>query len=295
MQNNTLAHPIQLFTYFITAIIMGMFFIHPLFTVLSIACACTYLATLRGIAAVKALGRTLLLTAAITLINPVFNTSGRHVLFYIINRAYTIESLIYGFTLGSMAAAVLLWFSAYNEVMTSEKIIYLFGKTLPSLSLVLSMVLRLIPRLSLKSRELNEARWALGGKRGTRMSFKDRLKNGATVISALTAIALEGAMVSSDSMLARGYGTAKRTSYIKYSFGIKNILLFVVNIALCIPIIYCAAKGGVAAEFTPVLSLAWLGNRRTLICFICYAIFLLIPTVINLKELLLWHISRSRI
>ena len=45
-----------------------------------------------------------------------------------------------------MLASVVLWFSSYNEVMTSDKFVYLFGRVIPALSLVLSMSLRFIPK-----------------------------------------------------------------------------------------------------------------------------------------------------
>ena len=40
-----------------------------------------------------------------------------------------------------MLAAVALWFSCLSAVMTSDKFIYLFGRVIPALSLLLSMIL----------------------------------------------------------------------------------------------------------------------------------------------------------
>jgi energy-coupling factor transport system permease protein len=45
-----------------------------------------------------------------------------------------------------MLAAVISWFSCYNAVMTSDKFVYLFGRVIPALSLILSMTLRFVPK-----------------------------------------------------------------------------------------------------------------------------------------------------
>lgn len=40
----------------------------------------------------------------------------------------TLESIAYGCAAAVMLVAVLFWFSCYNEVMTSDKFMYLFGR-----------------------------------------------------------------------------------------------------------------------------------------------------------------------
>lgn len=47
-----------------------------------------------------------------------------------------------------MLACVLIWFSCFHEVVQSDKLVWLFGRLLPSLSLVLSMALRFVPRFT---------------------------------------------------------------------------------------------------------------------------------------------------
>jgi hypothetical protein len=42
--------------------------------------------------------------------------------------------------------------------MTSDKFVYLFGEIIPALSLIFSMVLRLVPRLKAQSRVIANAR-----------------------------------------------------------------------------------------------------------------------------------------
>ena len=58
----------------------------------------------------------------------------------------TLESILYGLAAGIMLVSVLNWFSCYQVVMTSDKFIYLFGKVIPAMSLIFSMVLRFVPK-----------------------------------------------------------------------------------------------------------------------------------------------------
>ena len=51
----------------------------------------------------------------------------------------------------------MLWFSSYNEIMTSDKFVYLFGRVIPALSLVLSMTLRFVPKFKAQMQTVMEA------------------------------------------------------------------------------------------------------------------------------------------
>ncbi len=67
-------------------------------------------------------------------------------LFYLKTGPVTLEAIVYGLVLASMLFISILWFSCYNKVMTTDKFVYLFGRVIPALSLVLSMVFRFVPR-----------------------------------------------------------------------------------------------------------------------------------------------------
>lgn len=57
---------------------------------------------------------------------------------------------------------VIIWFSCYNVVMTSDKFIYIFGKILPALSLIFSMVLRFVPRYLAQIKVISNAQKCIG-------------------------------------------------------------------------------------------------------------------------------------
>ncbi len=290
-------HPINNMIFFLGAIIMGMFFLHPVFVVVNLFASIIYLFIVKKRKAFKDLLWVLIVLVIITFINPFFNPSGKTVLFMIfITRPYTLEALIYGLALGGMASSILCWFACYNAVMTSDKFIYAFGKLLPSISLILSMILRLIPNLIRKSKQISNARACIGMAGNSSTSTKEKLKNGAVVLSTLTSWSLEGGIVTADSMKARGYGAVKkRTSFQEYKYGVRNIVLTIILGILIFIVIFCAANNGTYAMYTPELKLTWFGDWYMLIGTIVYAIFLFIPSIVDIKEIVKWQILRSKI
>ena len=97
------------------------------------------------------------------LINPAFNHEGATLLAYLPSgNPLTLESIAYGFAAAAMLAAVVLWFSCYTAVMTSDKFVYLFGRVIPALSLVLSMTLRFVPKFKAQIQVVSEAQRCVG-------------------------------------------------------------------------------------------------------------------------------------
>ena len=288
-------NPITNVIFFLGAIILGMFFMHPVFVAVSILTGALYLIFLKKKKACRELLLMLVMFVVISVINPVFNRQGATVLFRLFGRPYPLESLIYGMTLGGMAVAILCWFACYNAIMTSDKFIYIFGKIIPAVSLILSMILRLIPNLSRKTRQIASARSCIGKAGSSSSSRMDQVRNGTLILSTLTSWALEGGIVTADSMRSRGYGSGKRTTFAKYKFDAKNIVLAAIFVLLIVATIICAANGGTKADFVPYLTMTWFGEPAMFLGLLLYAVFLLIPLVLSCKENIKWRILRSKI
>lgn len=285
--------PIINFIFYIGAIICGMFFIHPAFLVCAVILSAAYYLTIRGSSGIKMVLGMIPVWIALAVINPLVNTRGSIVLFtYFNGRPYTLEALCYGIALGAMFVSVILWFMSYNSVMTSDKFIYLFGKTLPSASLILTMVLRLVPNYQKKIKQIAGARKGIG-KGADSESKREKAEDGLTIVSALTSWAFEGGIITADSMRSRGYGTGKRTNFSIYKFETRDRLLLIIMLLLLAAVFLCGLKGGTTAAYTPDISLA--SNQWTVFGAIAYFIFLAIPTALNLLEALTWHILRSKI
>lgn len=285
--------PIINFIFYIGAIVCGMFFIHPAFLACAVFLSASYYLTIRGRKGLKTVFGIIPVWIAMSVINPLLNTRGDIILFtYFGDRPYTFEALCYGMALGAMFISVILWFMSYNAVMTSDKFIYLFGRIMPSVSLILTMVLRLVPNYSKKIRQIYGSRKCIG-KGSDSESRRERAEDGLTVISALTSWAFEGGIITADSMRARGYGTGKRTNFSIYSFESRDRLLLAFMIIILAVICICSIKGGMAAAYTPEMMIAF--NMWTIAGTAAYFIFLAIPTALNILETLTWHILRSKI
>ncbi len=282
-------HPLTNFLFFLGAICFGVLFQHPAYLLAGTLCAGVYYVLLQGKTAVRAILKMLPLWLIVALINPLFNTQGSHILFYLFGRPYTLEALCYGFAVGSILLITLLWFGCYSRIMTEDKFTHLFGNLAPSLSLLLVMVFRLIPSLLSRSRQITDTRRAIG-KGAEQLSLKGKIAEGMAILTALTGWALEGSIVTADSMRSRGYGTAKRTGFQIYQMSAGDYWILLVMLAAGVAAIIGAAAGAVEAVYTPALQSAPVD-----IFLPIYCLYLLIPTFIHTKEVLLCRIFISKI
>ncbi len=279
-------HPAVNFLFFVGAIGFGATIQHPAYCAAGCAGAALYYLMLTGRRGLKLVSGAFVMFLLIALLNPLINKSGKHILFHYFGRPYTLEALCYGMALGAIMAIMLLWFGCYSQVLTSDKFTALFGRLIPALSLLLVMVLRLIPAFTRKAKQILTARRAIG-RGATGGSLTDRARDGAAVLSALTDWALEGSIITADSMRARGYGTGRRTNFRLYRMTVQDWTLLGLILSLEFAVL---AAGGTQAAFTPRLKITPLGWG-----FPIYCIFLLLPAALHIKEAIAWRISISRI
>lgn len=289
-------HPINNFIFFIGALVFGMFFIHPAFLCASVSMSVLYYLLLKGKQGLKQVLVLLPLMVLISCLNPVFNTLGDTVLFtYAGGRPFTFEALCYGFATAAMFFSILLWFGCYNVIMTSDKFICFFGRFMPAISLVLSMVLRLVPNLKNKIGVISGARKCIGmAPSEGGCGRKTQIEHGASLISALTSWALEGAVVTADSMKSRGYGSGPRTSFSIYRFSQRDHLLCMFMFLCIVLIIICVGFGATIVTYIPSIVLP-VSNWYTLLGVFSYTAFLAIPSALHIWEAVTWRISKSRI
>ncbi len=287
-------HPAVNLLFFIGAICFGVLLQHPVYLLAGIFASGVYYFFLNGRKGIKNILLMIPLFIFVTLFNPIVNTRGVTVLFAYFGRPYTLEALIYGVAVAATFVLMLLWFGCYGKVLTGDKFTCLFGNLAPSLSLLLVMVFRMIPNLLQKTKQIIGVRSSIGKGTAEKTSLKDKLNSGMTVIGVLTSWALEGSITTSDSMRSRGYGTAKRTSFMVYRITATDCILTTVMLALLGVVIFFAANGGMNAEFLPERNIAPIKGFN-IIGFIAYIGYLMIPTILNIKEVVQWNISKSKI
>ena len=283
-------HPAVNFLFFAGAIGGSVLIQHPMYLLVGILTGATYYLLLNGRKGWKMLLGMAILFLFLMAINPLFNTFGETPLCYLFGRPYTLDALRYGAVLGGVFVTMLLWFGCYNKVLTSDKFTSLFGNLIPAISLLLVMVFRMVPNLMRKAAQFAGARKCIGKGAGENAATKEKLSDGMTVLGALTSWALEGSVVTGDSMRSRGYGTAKRSSFMIYRMSITDWTLLIVIPSLLALVIAAACLGQMAATYMPEFYISppsW--------GIVPYGIYLLIPIVLHTKEAIQWHISRSKI
>ena len=283
-------HPAVNFLFFVGAIGMSVVIQHPAYLLAGVVTGAVYYLLLNGKKGWKTILGLLPMFLVLTAINPLFNTLGATPLFHLGSRPYTLEALLYGAALASMFVIMMQWFGCYNKVLTSDKFSCLFGNLIPSISLLLVMVFRMVPNFIRKTQQIIGARKSIGKGVSETATIKEKVQGGGTVLGVLTSWALEVSVVTGDSMRARGYGTAKRSSFMIYRMTWADWILLAVMLTLLGVTIVAACSGQFAAEFVPAIELAPISWG--LAAYTCY---LLIPTALHIKEAIQWHISKSKI
>ena len=272
-------HPAVCMLFFLAAIGFAFSTQHPAYVALSCTVSGAYLVYLRGWRPfLRTMGTCIPPVVFVGLLNSLFNAAGATILWQWGPFCICVEGLWYGVAMGGMLTAVLLWFACYNEVMTEDKFTYLFGRRLPTVSLMVTMVSRWVPRMVSRGRSAHDSQEALIG--GYDPSKKGKLQRGVRTATVLVGLGMEDSIQTADSMSARGYGSAMRTSYARFKWHARERVaigalgvLIVANAALL-------ATDAVAFAFYPLVSpieLSW--------GYATYALMLGMPFCVELERL----------
>lgn len=288
-------HPVNNFLYFVLVIGCSMFPMHPVFLGLSCLGGMAYYIYLKHWKALKtALWLMLPVFLISAAVNPLFNHQGITLILYLKNgNPLTLESILYGLAAGVMLVSVLNWFSCYQVVMTSDKFIYLFGKAIPAVSLILSMVLRFVPRFKNQIEKISDSQKCIG-RDVTNGNVLARAKHGMKILSVMTTWALENSVETADSMKSRGYGLRGRNNFSIYRFDTRDKLFLGILLLLGGNIFAGILTKRVHFLYYPMLRM----NTNTLwamLVYVCYGILCFLPIIIDVTEDIKWHYMKSKI
>lgn len=284
-------HPISAFIFFVFAFLFCLVAEHPLTLGVSFVCAAIYDLKLQKKKTLSFLLKFILpLMLLVTLFNGLFSHYGVTVLFTMSgSNNFTLEALVYGFVSAVRISAMLLWLDCFNEIVTSDKFLFLFGRISPKLALVVSMVLRFIPLIRTQSAEITKAEKGIGNSVSS-SRFTDRIRKASRHLSILVSWTLEKGIDTSDSMRARGYGLYGRTSYNSYIFSKKDVLITFLSIGAII--LTFATDEKFSASYNPIIDIC-VPDMVSVFSIIFFAAILLMPTVLDLREEKRWSILKS--
>ncbi len=211
-------HPAVNLIYFVSVMYGMLCFKHPVFLMLSFLSAVAYSIKRNRIKAVVFDVVLLPLTAAFALCYSTYNHFGVTVIEQnLIGNSITFESLIYGAVIGLTVSGAMIWFSCIYSVFTSDKVVYLFGKASPKLSLFLSVLLRMVPRIKNEAKKINTAQQGIG--RGVNQgNVFARIRNCIRIFFMLITWTIDSLSMASESMQSRGCLLRGRKAFSIYRF-----------------------------------------------------------------------------
>ncbi|HPX92845.1 MAG TPA: energy-coupling factor transporter transmembrane component T [Bacillota bacterium] len=203
-------HPAVILFFFAAVLVLTLSTHHPAIALMSLLSAFLLRVRLAGIRkAARSLPYLVPMTLLMILFNSLFNDRGLTVLFSIRRLSVTLESVLYGLVSGLMLSAVMLWFQSYNNMMDSGRFLALMGRRLPVISMMISMIFRLIPESVAHGHEIEMSRRALLGEPKGRF----RLAGAIRMTTVLMAWSMENAIETADAMRAKAFDAGRRRAY----------------------------------------------------------------------------------
>lgn len=277
-------HPAVALFLFAALLVFAMAVMQPVYLGISLSAALALSAFMRGWrATLRTIAWQVPLIALIAFVNPLFSASGSTELFRIGSRAFYAESLVYGACMGVMLATTLLWFSNAARVLSSDKIMALFGNTAPTIGLMVSMVARLVPKFVRRGSSISDTQQACTSARSE--GLRDGVKARMRMTSVLMGWGMEDSLDTADAMRARGWGSrGRRTTYARWRFRTRDGGALGLFVGLVVINIFLAVAACAQFRFYPTVSslTLWWG-------YVPYGLLVFAPLVLEMKERIRWR------
>lgn len=218
----------------------------------------------------------------VSLVNPLFSAEGSTEIMRIGVRAIYAESLIYGLCMGGLFVASVLWFEAAARLIPADSIMALLGRVTPTVALMISQCMRLIPRLVRQGEIIADVQDAFvvpGAAPMRAINKKLRL------FTVLMGWSLENSLETADAMRARGWGASHcRTRYERYHFGAHDALCLCIVILSGVVVAVLAWAAMSSFSFYPQITgtFVWWGYAP-------YAVWMLMPAVLHVRETVMFR------
>ena len=285
-------NPIAIFIYYALVIVPVMFCTNTLLVCISLFFAVALRVAMDGWVAVKKVLPFAVFPVISTIVNPLFVHKGVTVLFILNNNPITLEAVRYGFTIGLVIFSTIVWFSSFNNIMTTDKLMYIFGSVSPKIALILSMALRYIPLYGQQIKKIRQAQQVTGLYKED--NAIDRIRGGLRIMSVMVSWALENGIITADSMTARGYGVGRRTRFSIFSWRRADKILLAVALLLGGAVIVFMAVGHLAYEWYPQIITPG-ASAPAIIAYAAYAALGAVPVYLQIKEENRWRSLQSEI
>ena len=283
------AHPLVCFLFIAAVLTVSMLSYNPVLVGTSFVMSSLCVTVLCG---VKRCLRNFLIGVPVCLftavIQPIFSGAGETVLYYINDNPVSAESYVFGIVAGLLLVNVIQWCSCLGALLDSDRMMYILGNTAPTLGLTFSMILRFIPLLGQRYRQIHDAQLGMGRQK------KSRLRLFAREVSILISWSLDSSIETSASMEARGYGKGKRTNYHNYRLKYADIAAIFYIVLLAAFIIAGIITGKADIYYMP--RIVFTGNAAiTAVMAIAFIMLAAAPLAYEIRGAVKWHYLNSKI
>lgn len=285
-------HPVTIILYFTAVTGIAMFCNYPYLLISSLTGAVIYFIIRNRTKHIRHHIFSVILFLILTAANPLVSHNGVTVLFVLNDNPVTLEALLYGANASVMVLAVLYWLNSFSQVMTSEKILCIFGTVAPKIALLISMTLRFVPLLNAQSQKVSDAQKTLGYYQSDNMI--DSIKEKGRVLNIVITWALENGIITANSMSARGFGTNRRTHFSIHHIRKEDRIVIITVMLLSAVTILSVSRKAVEISFYPEIHSA----EHSALYFAglsAYTGLALLPSVLQAEVSLRWKYLQSKI
>lgn len=283
-------HPFTLFCYFLVLICYTMFQIHPVNVLIALLGSLILFYQVSGL---RKTGKQILcLLVFIFLIagtNPLFVHQGVTILCYINDNPITLEALQYGTSFAFMAASVLTLCRVFHHAMSHDRFLYLCASIMPNAALVLSMIMRMLPKFQRQYHTIRQVQKPLI--EHPAHPFLQQIHLSMVCFSMMITWALETSIDTADSMKARGYGVRCRTTFQFFHFERRDALFLGVLGMLTILLWFLQNQRFSHFYFYPERSVITF-TALDLLGYGCYILLYAMPLLLEWKEGTRWTYAK---
>lgn len=285
-------NPIVITIYFLSVICILMFSHNPVFIIITFIGVTSYMSLQHPKKKNKSYIFYFILFMILSLINPIVSHNGRTVLFVVNDAPITLESIIYGVVSGGGIVCAILLFRSYTIIMTIDKLLYIFGRLSPKISLIMSMGIRYVGLLRERWQKIKMTQRALG--LYNEDNIFNKIKSDLRVFSILVTWSLENGIITADSMAARGYGRKRRTFYSNHLWKRTDSVLLLVILLCPAVIIYGMISGSVTFTYYPDINMSTV-TPVSVITYCAFGLLAMLPTILEMEERIRWNYLQSKI
>ena len=271
-------HPLVNLAWFLAVGGISVFYMNPLTSFFTLIAACVMQSRLGKGRLFTLLVPMMIVTA---IVNPLISHKGVTILAYFPSgNPLTLESIVYGVSAAVMLGAAMMLCVVFSKIFTVDKLHYFIGRILPSLAIILSMILRFVPRFVSHIGDAYRARCTL---LGTPKNKRTKIKYGAAAVSASMTWALENSLDVADSMKSRGWGLPNRTSFTRYRFEDRDRDALTAILVMSAYFISGIAYGALEFRFYPTIQFSEV-TPFGVSCFIVYAFLCSFPLLMEVRH-----------